>query len=331
MPKRLRESSRRANRDILTLDVSRNHAAMLPYLPPLQALRAFEAAVRHMSYTRAAAELALTHGAVSRHIARLQDDLGGAQLFVRDGNQMLPTPTGQALAAEIRASLARIALSLDSARISEPLGDERTTLVVSVLPSLASYWLVPRLSRFQAENPGIDLVLRPSTALATLDERDGVDVAIRYGTGRWSGVESLQLMRSVVFPVCAPAYLARYSVSSPADLLSMRLLRSPLQPWAAWFRVAGIHAAEPESGPVFEDSGLLLQAALEGQGIALTRLALAAESLALGRLMRVTEVVADDVASWWLVWRDRAQTGTRAFALFRDWLLREVPTSEGLI
>lgn len=297
---------------------------MIDHLPPLQALRAFEAAARHLNYSLAAKELGLTHGAVSHHIARLERDLGGVQLFVRDGQHMLPTEQGQVLVLQIRQGLQALAKAFADARIrGAGKRSEQKLITVSVLPSLASHWLVPRLPRYQAAHPGIDVALRPTAALARLDGRDGVDLAIRYGPGEWADLKAIPLLTSTIFPVCSPNYRDAHHLKSPADLETASLLRNPRQPWRPWFAVAGLDWSEPVHGPSYEDAGLLLQAAADGQGVALARSALLGDALTSGRLVRPFTIDVEDSYSWFIVWREPLRCDLEAFETFRSWLVSE--------
>lgn len=293
---------------------------MIPHLPPLQTLRAFDAAARHLNYTRAAEELSLTHGAISQHIARLEQELGGVRLFVRDGQRMLLTEAGQSLVMEVRDGLQRLADAFNHARLRPRSRRALRTLTVSVLPSLAVHWLVPRLAGFQTSHPQVDVAIRPSATLAALDGQDGIDLAIRYGSGHWPGLHARSLMASWVFPVCSPALLAQTSLSSRMDLLHMTLLRSPRQKWTPWFRAAGIDCAEPRQGPSYDDAGLLLQAAVAGQGVALARSVLAADDLAAGRLVRLCDIAVQDDYSWFVVWREPLSCERADFLAFQRWL-----------
>lgn len=294
--------------------------AMTRALPPIQTLRAFEAAARHLSYSRAADELSLTHGAISHHIARLEKDLGGVQLFVRDGQRMLLTDGGQAFVIEVRRGLRLLAEAVEKARIRPRGQGARRTLAVSVLPSLAARWLVPRLSRFQSTRPDVDIAIHPTPLLAALDGRDGIDLAIRYGPGNWHGLRSVPLMKSAIFPVCSPEFLARARPRSPEDLVGAALLRSPRQKWRPWFLAAGLDIPEPTHGPSYDDAGLVLQGAAAGQGIALARAALAADDLHAGRLVRLFDIEVEDDSGWFLVWRAPLQCDLADFEAFRAWL-----------
>lgn len=300
---------------------------MIPNLPPIQALRAFEAAARHLSYSRAAEELRLTHGAISHHIARLEQDLGGVQLFVRDGQRMLLTDAGQVFVIEVRRGLRLLAEAIENARTRPRRAGHR--LAVSVLPGLAARWLVPRLSRFQSHHADIDVAVHPTTALAALDGRDGIDLAIRYGPGKWPGLSANPLMKSFVFPVCSPQFLAQTPIGSAEDLLHATLLRNPRQKWRPWFLAAGLDAPEPSQGPVYDDAGLLLQAAAAGQGIALARSALAIDDLAAGRLVRLSNVEIEDDYAWFLVWREPLRCDRADFEAFTNWLELEAQQQAG--
>jgi LysR family transcriptional regulator, glycine cleavage system transcriptional activator len=300
---------------------------LIPHIPSIQTLRAFEAAVRHASYRRAAEELAVTHGAISQHIARLEEDLGGVKLFVREGPQMLPTNAAQTLVVQLRAGLLQITAGLQQVRALPSGKSNRRTLTLSVLPSFAVRWLVPRLAEFQALHPVLDIVVRPTSTLASLDSRDGIDIAIRYGAGHWPGLQATRLMQSEVFPVASPAFLARSAITGAPELLQTALLRHARQPWRPWLNAAGLDWPEPLHGPVYDDDSALLQAAVAGHGIALARAALASDDLVAGRLVQIGEVTIEDDFSWYLVWREPVLCDRADFEAFQAWLtttLREV-------
>ncbi|MEJ2632285.1 MAG: transcriptional regulator GcvA [Acidihalobacter sp.] len=296
---------------------------LIDYLPPLQTLRAFEAAARHLSYSRAAEELSLTHGAISHHIARLERDLRGAKLFVRDGHRMILTDAGQILVLEVRQGLQILASAFESARTRPRSNDHQRPLNVSILPGLAARWLVPRLAQFQADHLDVEIAIRPTASLATLDDRDGIDLAIRYGSGQWPGLLSTRLMKSFVFPVASPAFIDRHALREPRDLLDVVLLRVPRQKWRPWFRAAGLDNAEPARGPIYDDPALVLQAAAAGQGVALARSALVEEDLAAHRLIRVFDIEIEDTDSWFLVWREPLRCDPEAHEALRHWLMHE--------
>jgi DNA-binding transcriptional LysR family regulator len=298
-------------------------------LPPLQTLRAFEAATRLGSFTRAAHELALTQGAVSQHIRNLEQRLG-LTLFLRTARGIEATLDAHALALQVRHGL-RV---LDRAFPAEnsfrgrarPKTPGQFQLVVSALHAFATRWLAPRLARFSSEHPDIDLDIRTNTALATLDHRDGVDVAIRYGPGEWTGLQSEKMMDEFVFPVVSPHYRGGSLPVEPRDLRSCKLLRSTTQPWDPWFQAAGLNFEEPTSGPVFSDAGLLLDAAAAGQGIALARSALVQRELQEHRLVRLWSASVEDVYAYYIVWRPDSAKLEAISAMVR-WLRDEAHTS----
>jgi LysR family glycine cleavage system transcriptional activator len=296
---------------------------LIPYLPPIQTLRAFEAAARHLSYSRAAQELSLTHGAISQHISRLEQELDGVRLFVREGQRMILTDAGQVLVLEVREGLKALAQAFNNARARPRLSGNTSTLTLSVLPSFAARWLVPRLPRFQQAHPHVDIAIRPTASLAALDGRDGIDLAIRYGGGHWPGLHAIKLMKSVVFPVCSPALLTQVQIHTPADLLKVPLLRNPRQKWQPWFQAAGLDWPEPSHGALYDDAGLLLQAAASGQGVGLAREALAADDLATHRLVRVGDVEIEDSSSWFIVWREPLLCDRIDFDALLRWLETE--------
>jgi DNA-binding transcriptional LysR family regulator len=304
--------------------------AIIPNLPPIQSLRAFEAAARHLNYSRAADELCLTHGAISHHIGRLEKELGGVRLFVRDGQRMLLTDAGQVFVMEVREGLRALSEAMQNARTRPRRKGARRALSVSVLPSLAGRWLVPRLARFQASHPEIDVAIHPTSNLAALDGRDGIELAIRYGPGKWPGLNATPLMKSFIFPVCSPEFLTRTRLHFPDDLHALTLLRNPRQKWRPWILAAGLDLPEPIQGPVYDDAGLLLQAAAAGQGLALARSALAMDDLAAGRLVRLSDIEIEDDYGWFLVWREPLRGDRTDLEAFTTWLQHEAQNSTGM-
>lgn len=284
----------------------------MAHLPSLQTLRAFEAAGRLRSYSRAAEELGLTHGAISHRIRELEARMG-QRLFERAGNSMQPTPAGQELLASVRHGLRLLERVFEPGRASA-----EDPLVASVLPVLASCWLVPRLSDFRARHPDIKLELRVTTELASFGH-DGVDVALRYGPGGWAGVQSRRLAEEIVFPVCSPDYARRLSIERPEDLARCLLLRTPWQPWSPWFQAAGLACDEPSNGPLYPDSSLLLRAAMAGEGVALSRRLLMADDLAAGRLCRPFDIMIADPNAYYLVW-PTSSVRSAEIARLGDWL-----------
>ncbi|MFM0667068.1 transcriptional regulator GcvA [Paraburkholderia sediminicola] len=295
-------------------------------IPPLQTLRAFEAAVRLRSFTRAADELALTQGAVSQHVRALETHLG-EKLFIREHMTVTPSPRAHALALQIRQGLAVLTRAFGAKTASRPRAStdpaRSTRLAVSVLPSFAKRWLNPRLPRFIAAHPEIEVEVRPSVALARLDGRDRIDLALRYGPGQWPGLQSEKLMDEELFPVASADYFGGKLPRRPTALTACTLLRHASQPWEPWFQAARLEMTEPSAGPLFENADQLLDAAAEGKGIALARRSLIEADLASGKLVRLWKVSIVDVHAYFVVWRPDS-TKLDTIDVFRRWLRSEV-------
>ncbi|PFH27996.1 LysR substrate-binding domain-containing protein [Burkholderia sp. JKS000303] len=295
------------------------------HLPPLQTLRAFEAAVRLQSFTRAADELALTQGAISQHIRTLEAQLGYL-LFTRERSGATPTHAAHALVLQVRQGLSVLERAFEPALAGRHR--PRTcdvTLNVSVLPSVAERWLAPRLPRFMAAHPHIAIALHPDAALAPLRKRDRIDVALRYGPGTWPGVVAEKLMNETVFPVASPAYRNRDGIAprTPADLVRATLLRHPAQPWEPWLQAARLDLTESSRAPHFTDANALIDATLKGRGVALARRSLIEPELAAGTLVRVSTVRVTDVYAHYVVWRPD-HPHDAAIRTWLDWLRSEV-------
>lgn len=286
-------------------------------LPPLRSFRVLEAAARHQNYTRAADELHLTHSAVSHQIHALESTLG-VRLFERSGRQMRATETGRQLAQDVRATLDALAAAVERVRGAE----SANSITVSVLPSFAAAWLVARLGGFLERHPQVELRLESTTALADF-RNDGVDVAIRYGSGNWEDLECVKLFDDEVFPTLSPKLRRSARVRSPADLARVPLLRIRNQPWAPWFAAAGLVQTEPRRGPVFNDSELALQAAIQGQGVVLARGSLAAAKLRAGVLVAPFKQRIPSPQTCFLVYPPQ-HARKASVQLFRDWLLEEL-------
>jgi len=266
--------------------------------------------------TAAAAELNLTHGAVSHQLHRLQDYLG-MPLFERNGRGLKLTTQGASYAEQVARALT------DIGKATEQLLAARNyrRLRVTCMPSFAARWLLPRLGSFIARHPNLDVEVQSSTRLADIKGGEA-DVALRFGSGLYPGLSCRLLMKDWYYPVCSPAFADRHALSSPEQLLDLPLLRSNNELWLPWFSAAGIVAEEPQRGAVFDDSSLMLMAAASGQGIALARHTLAVDDLASKRLQRPFATVIESPFSYFLVYRlaDEQQAGVAAF---RDWLLQE--------
>lgn len=285
-------------------------------LPSTKALRAVEAAARRRSFTGAAHELGLTHGAVAQQIRGLEASLG-CQLFVRHGHEMIPTPACSDLAVTLRNALAMIEAAISRTAHVPIVG----LLTVSTLPAFATRWLIPRLPRFSALYPAIDVSLRATQALEEPGQAD-VMASIRYGAGLWPKLTAHRLFGETVFPVCAPELRDRYSPAAPSDLVDMPLLRYPRQPWAPWFQAADLDLPEPTRGPIYSEMLLLLEAAAAGHGVALAREHLVAGDLRTGRLVRLFDIAVHDPFAYHLVWRPADQAAPQLSA-FVTWITAE--------
>lgn len=276
--------------------MSRSHASGPRRPPPLQALRALEAAVRLESYTLAAEELAVTQSAVSHQLRELEELLGET-LFRRAGRRMAPTPRARAMASRVREGLLLIEGALDDT----PRHRQRGTLHLSVLPSFATQWLVPRLGGFHARHPDIALVLSATLEVADF-RRDAVDAAIRYGQGRWDGCEGVLLAREDVLAVASPRFASGHLPPTPEALRPSQLIGNPFLPWTPWLRAAGLDWPEPATRLAIGDAALVIAAAVAGQGIALARELLVRDELASGRLVPVFDLRLPAASQYWLVW-----------------------------
>jgi len=282
----------------------------------MQALRAFEATARTGSLSRAAEALHLTHGAISHQIKALEDELG-VELIARAGRGVRLTDEGERFAVRIRGALAEIAAAVREA--SERTNPRR--LAVSVVPSFAARWLLPRMRKFTREHPDIDLDVRANMSLVDF-RRDDVDVAVRYGAGSWPGVIAEFLMEDEFFPVCSPR-IANGVPKRPQDLARYTLLRSDDEFWLPWFRAAGLDWPEPSRGPIFNDSAHMLQAAVEGDGVALGRSSLTGMDLENGMLVRPFDVAVPSARKFYLVYPP-AFANSPKLAVFRDWMRTEI-------
>lgn len=288
-------------------------------LPPLTALPAFDAAARHLSFTKAANELNVTHGAISRAIRNLEERLG-IRLFERGTRSVRLTPAGAAYAAEIGGALDRIAAATVVATAPRSTG----VLTVSTSDGFAGRWLVPRLHRFHRAHPDIDVRLSTSGVLVDF-LRDGIDIAIRYGAGGYEGVVSELLAEEEVFPVCSPELLqGEHPLRSPADLRHHRLIHDNFRiGWATWLQQAGLDDMDPDSGVRFDSAAYAVEAAVQGEGVLLGRSALVASDLAAGRLARPFELALASRWKYYVVYPVGALRH-RKIKAFRDWLFGEM-------
>ncbi|WFU86397.1 transcriptional regulator GcvA [Rhizobium sp. CC1099] len=292
-------------------------------LPPLTALPAFDAAARHLSFTKAADELRVTHGAVSRAISNIEDRLG-IRLFERGTRSVRLTPAGAAYAAEIGAALDRIGAATIVATAPRSAG----VLNVSTSDGFAGRWLVPRLYRFHRVHRDIDVRLSTSGILADF-VRDGIDIAIRYGGGDYKGVTSEFLAEEEVSPVCSPELLqGEHPLRLPSDLRHHRLIHDsfPID-WAMWLQRAGLDDINPDGGVRFDSATYAVEAAVHGEGVLLGRSALVSADLAAGRLVRPFDLALKSTSKYYVVYPDGALR-QRKVKVFRDWLFSEMTVGQ---
>lgn len=286
-------------------------------LPPLNALRAFEAAGRHANFARAAAELNITSAAVSQQVRALEDYLG-VRLFTRRARGVDLTKGGMEYARTLGSVLDELALATERVRLT----GQPHRLTIATTPSFAARWLMPRLVGFLDRHPEYDVRLSASNALADFSRQD-IDVAVRYGTGQWPELKARWLAATELFPVCSPSFGQKSrSLRRPADLQPRMLLRLASDEWPKWLAAAGLrghHAA----GPEFSDVGLLIQAALAGQGVALGQSLIVSDELAAGRLVEPFKLRIPSGMAYYLVAPPQAFRHPPVVA-FECWLRNEL-------
>ena len=292
----------------------------------LNALRAFEAAARHESFSAAAAELHVTPAAVGQLVRTLEDSLGAA-LFHRGASgrtRLALTEAARRALPDIRAGFDRLSLGVARLREGSPSG----VLTVTISPAFAAKWLLPRIERFQAACPETDV--RLDVSLETLDfATRGVDIGVRYGAGTWSGLAAEKLMDEEIYPVCSPALLRNHRLRKPSDLAGLKLIhdlsvdaRSGFATWSAWLEHARADV-ETKRGLRINNSAAVLQAAIDGHGVALARSPMVRDDLSAGRLVRLfPEIEFASALAYYVVYRPEAATLPRLVA-FRDWLVSE--------
>ena len=296
-------------------------------LPPLNSLRAFEAAARHLSFKKAAEELHVTPAAISQQVRQLEDHCG-VELFRRLTRALRLTEAGQAALPPLRDGFDKLAEATDAMRAEGRAG----VLTVSVAPSFGAKWLVPRLDRFRAAHPEYDVRIDASDALASF-AGDGVDVALRYGRGHYRGLKAECVMAEVAFPVASPRLVAEGPpLRRPLDLRHHTLLHvqwkmedDTLPNWRMWLKAAGVEGVDPERGPRFTIESMAVEAAIAGQGVALASGALVEADLAAGRLVRPFPPSGGEATafSYYLVYPE-ARAGDPKVRAFRDWVRAEV-------
>ncbi|PWI34487.1 transcriptional regulator [Vibrio albus] len=285
-------------------------------LPPLNSLKAFEAAARHLSFTRAAEELFVTQAAVSHQIKSLEEFLG-LKLFRRRNRSLLLTEEGQGYFLDIKDIFTSIAEATD--KVLER--SEKGALTISLPPSFAIQWLVPRLADFHQQEPDIDVRIKA----VDMDEgslTDDVDVAIYYGRGNWPGLKADKLYQEFLVPLCSPQLLiGEKPLESLGDLRQHNLLHdSSRKEWKQFVKQNEIDGVNVNHGPIFSHSTMVLQAAVHGQGIALGNNVLAQPEIDAGRLIAPFEEVLMTKNAFYVVCHDK-QAETGRIATFRDWML----------
>ncbi len=294
-------------------------------LPPLNALRVFETAARHLSFTRASEELFVTQAAVSHQIKSLEEYLG-IKLFRRQNRALYLTEEGQSYFLDIKGTF----LALSDATERLLARGAKGSLTVSTAPSFAIQWLVPRLSLFSEIYPDIDVRIK------AVDMNDGsltddVDVAIYYGRGKWKGIRADKLHTEYLVPVCSPLLLnGNKPLRTPADLQEHILLHdTSRRDWTDWFKQLGISSVNVNQGPIFSHTSMVLQAAVHGQGVALGHSVLAQPEIDAGRLIRPFKEVLISKDAYYLVCREE-QDELGKIVAFREWMISLINEEQSL-
>jgi LysR family glycine cleavage system transcriptional activator len=294
----------------------------------LNALRAFEASARHQSFSSAAVELNVTPAAVGQMVRSLEEWLG-VPLFLRGGSgrtRLAPTDVAVRALPDIRDGFDRLQLGFERLKEGSTVG----VLTVTVSPAFAAKWLLPRIERFHAAWPDTDV--RLDTSLKLMDfAAHGIDVGVRYGAGHWSGLEAEKLMEEEIFPVCSPGFLKRHSrLRKPDDLDGLTLIddlsvdrQAGFVTWKAWLENAGAKAIARRTSLKINNSAAVLQAAIDGQGVALARSVLARDDVVSGRLVRLfPKIACPSKLAYYVVFRKECADLPR-LATFRTWLRDE--------
>lgn len=288
-------------------------------LPSLNAVRSFDAAARHLSFTLAARELCVTQGAVSRMVQALESELGVA-LFHRIGRNLELTPAGAAYHPHILEALDRIAVATRSVKRMDGGG----VLCISVLPTFAMRWLVPRLAGFQRRHPDILIDITTNERLVNFSA-EPIDIGIRYGLGQWTNTEATLFMPEDVAVFCSPALLqCGPPLRSPADLVAHRLLQHTTRAgaWQRYFTTCGLPPPDISQSPGFEHFFMVIEAAAAGMGVALLPLFLAMDEVASGRLVRPFDQTLRNEQAYYIVHAPSAGR-MRKIRLVKEWLLAE--------
>lgn len=288
---------------------------MLPI--SLNALTTFESAARHKSYSLAAAELHVTHSAISQQMRLLENSLG-IRLFERQGRQMLLTAEGTNLYKQIQPALKQISRALSNVGVAQ----RAPAIRVTTSQSFATFWLLPRMGQFQNENPHVAIHIHASLEMKDLD-RSETDIAIRFGRGKWDRCDTEKLLDDRLYPVCSPHFNNGRFPAKPCNLKSYRILcDEDKREWNTWSKLAQIDTAEFKHEAHHSDSNLMLAAARAGQGIAIGRSSLVADDIASGTLVRLFDLVAPSDYSYYLVTASGTNKSAQLLA-FEQWLRQE--------
>lgn len=293
-------------------------------LPALSALLAFEAVARRLSFSRAAEELHVTPGAVSQQVRALEQRIGEA-LFMRTRRSVALTSAARVMLPDVQSALQLLARATEE-RVPAPKG---RTVSISVAPSFASKWLLPRLSLFTEKHPEIDLRISATVSLAEFG-REGTDLAIRFGRGNYPDLQSEKLFSESLTPLCSPRLRSARGLRRPADLQHVRLLHDTSvpgagepNPWARWLQAAGARDVPADSGLSFTLAEHALQAAIDGAGVVLGRLGLAEGDIEAGRLVRPFKLALTLDVGYFLV-MPRRRRERPEIQCFREWIKEAV-------
>lgn len=295
-------------------------------LPPTASLRALESAARHLSYTRAAEELFITQSAVSHQIKHAEE-IWNVKLFSRRGRTLVLTEAGEALAPVVRTFLQ----SLETTFAELQRTVDSFSIKISLLPSFAFKWLVPRLGHLKEKNPNLDVWISTSEEIVDLSHSD-VDLAIRLGLGNWPELYSQRLLQEYVFPVCSPRFLSGIKYpEKPEDLLTLPLLyrhSTDICPrWKDWFNDIGTTIKSLPRGTRFPDTSLAVQGAIDDQGIALARSAHVADDLAAGRLVKLFDIESHSNVAYYITCLKGRETSPAISAMI-EWLVLEADKAQ---
>ncbi len=292
-------------------------------LPNLNALRAFEAAARHLSFTKAASELAVTQGAVSHQVAALEEQLQ-VQLFDRANRRLKLTEAGHGYLPAITGAFDRIAFATQELKIEDTEG----ALRVTTMPSFTQMWLMPRLRRFREREPNIDVMIMATETVADFS-RDAVDLGIRFGFGKYPGLVVERLMGEALLPVCAPSLVSKPpGLKRPEDLAHYELLHDDagedqrLIDWARWLEEVGVEGVDPSRGLQFSSSSFVVMSAVAGEGVALAKMRLCAQELHAGRLVQPFGPIMTLNRAYWMATTPEKARWPKVMA-FMAWLREE--------